>query len=120
MQIYITAFLLLSARPLPPLAFSIPLSPSFVFPVTYLGDPSSFARGANIHPLSSLVSYQLFSPYYLTHPEGTPQITLHIYIDDINNMAVPSDTVILIKFTPLFSSMYDLNRILNLFFLRIH
>ncbi len=39
MQIYITAFLLMSARPLPPLAPSIPLSPSFVFPVTYLEIP---------------------------------------------------------------------------------
>ncbi len=52
--------------------------------VYLLGDPSSFARGANIHPLLSLVSYQLSSPCCLTYPEGTPQIKLHIYIDNIN------------------------------------
>ncbi len=58
-----------------------------------LGDPSSYARVANIHPPSSLVSYQLFSPCCLTRPEDTPQIKLHIYIDDITTSAVPSDTV---------------------------
>ncbi len=35
-------------------------------------------------PPSSVVSYQLFSPCSLTHPEDTPQIKLHIYKDDIN------------------------------------
>jgi hypothetical protein len=35
-----------------------------------LGDPSSFARGANTHTLLSLVSYQLFSPCYFTHPKA--------------------------------------------------
>ncbi len=54
--------------------------------------PSSCVRGANIHPLSSLVSYQLFSPCCLTRPKDTPQIKLHIYIDDITASAVPSDT----------------------------
>ncbi len=39
-------------------------------PVYLLGDPYSFARGANIHPLLSLVSYQLFSPCFLTHPKA--------------------------------------------------
>jgi hypothetical protein len=66
-----------------------------ISPFYLLGDPSSFARGANIHPLSSLVSYQLYSPCWLTHPEGTPQIKLHIYIDDINTSAVPSDTLMI-------------------------
>ncbi len=49
----------------------IPLLHS-IFLSYLLRDPSSFARGANIHPLPSLVSYQLFSPFCLTHPEGTP------------------------------------------------
>jgi hypothetical protein len=35
-----------------------------------LGDPASFARGSNTHPLLSLVSYQLFSPCYFTHPKA--------------------------------------------------
>jgi hypothetical protein len=56
-------------------------------PFYLLGDPFSCARGANIHPPSSLVSYQLFSSCWLTHPEDTPQIKLHIYIDDINNIS---------------------------------
>ncbi len=58
-------------------------------PVYLLGDPSSFACGANTHPLLSLVGYQLFSPCCLTHPKGTPQIKLCIYIDDINNISRP-------------------------------
>ncbi len=61
-------------------------------PLCLLRDPSSYARGANIHPLSSLASYQLFSPCCLTHPEDTAQIKLHIYIDDITTSAAPSDT----------------------------
>jgi hypothetical protein len=61
-----------------------------------LGDPSSYTRGANIHPLSSLVSYQLFSPCCLTRPEETPQIKLHIYIDNITTSAAPSDTISLL------------------------
>jgi hypothetical protein len=64
-------------------------NPSFYL----LVDSSSYAHGANIHPLLSLVSYQLFSPCCLTHPEDTPQIKLHIYIDDITTSTVPSDTV---------------------------
>jgi hypothetical protein len=58
-------------------------------PVYLLGDPSSFARGANTHPLLSLAGYQLFSPCCLAHPKGTPQIKSHIYIDDINNISCP-------------------------------
>ncbi len=84
-----------------PLLHSIPLFASFVSPVYVLGDPFSFARGANIYPLSSLVSYQLFSPCCLTHPEGTPQIKLHIYIEDINNISPPvwyNDNVLFVKY----------------------
>ncbi len=61
-------------------------------PLYLLGDPSSYVRGANIHPLSFLVSYELFSPCCLTCPEDTPQIKLHIYIDNITTSAAPSDT----------------------------
>ncbi len=61
-------------------------------PLYLLGDPSSYVPGANIYPLSSLVSYQLFSPCCLARPEDTPQIKLYIHIDDITSSAVPSDT----------------------------
>ncbi len=37
-------------------------------PLYLLGDPSSCDRGANIHPLSFLISYQLFPPCCLNHP----------------------------------------------------
>jgi hypothetical protein len=40
-------------------------------PLFYLlGDPASFARGANSHPLLPLVCYQLFSPCCFTHPKA--------------------------------------------------
>ncbi len=58
-------------------------------PVYLLGDPSSFACGANTHSLLSLDGYQLFSPCCWTHAKCTPQIKLHIYIDDINNIIHP-------------------------------
>ncbi len=71
---------------------NLPLLPSLAFPFPFawvnrplylLGDPSSYDRGANIHPLSSLVNYQLSFPCCLNHPEDTPWIKLHVYIDDI-------------------------------------
>jgi hypothetical protein len=47
-------------------------TPSFYL----LGDPVSFARGANTHPLLSLLCYQLFSPCCFTHPRHpTDQVT---------------------------------------------
>jgi hypothetical protein len=74
----------LLTHPLPCLCFiPLPLHLS-TLPFYLLEDPFSCARGVNIHPSSSLVIYQLFSPCCLTHPEDTPQIKLHIYIDDIN------------------------------------
>ncbi len=56
------------------------INPSFYS----LGDPSSFARGANTHPLLSLVSYQLFSLAVSPTPR---HLTLHIYIYNINNIS---------------------------------
>ncbi len=41
------------------------------YPFYLIGDPFSCDRGANIHPLSSLVSNQLFTPCCLTQPEDT-------------------------------------------------
>jgi hypothetical protein len=76
MRMYVVAFL-----------FCQPTPCFILFPFYLFGDPSSYARGANIHPPSSLVSYQLFSPCCLTHPEDTPQIKLHIYIDNISNIS---------------------------------
>ncbi len=63
-------------------------------PLFYLlGDPSFGDRGANIHPLSSLVSNQLFTPCFLTLPGDTQRFMLHVYIDDITTSATLSDTV---------------------------
>jgi hypothetical protein len=90
MLFWLTRPLLLSLIYPAPLAYS---NPSLYL----LGDPSSYARGANIHPLSSLVSYQLFSPCCLTRPEDTPQIKLHTYIYDITTLAFPSDTLWILK-----------------------
>jgi hypothetical protein len=60
-----------------------------------LGDPSFGDHGANIHPLSSLVSDQLFTPCFATLPGDTPHFMLHVYKDDITTSATLSDTVIL-------------------------
>jgi hypothetical protein len=88
MHLCIVTFLFCQPIPSPPLAS---FNPSYTIcpPVYLLGDPSYFARGANTHPLLPLVGYQLSSPCCLTHPEGTPQIKLHIYIDNINNISRP-------------------------------
>jgi hypothetical protein len=77
---------------------SFPQLRSFGFPhCTYqspffylLGDPSFGDRGANIHPLSSPVSDQLFIPCFLTLPNPSrrhPWFMLHVYIDDITTLA---------------------------------
>jgi hypothetical protein len=58
-----------------------------------LGDPSFGDRGVNIHPLSSLVSDQLFTRCFLTLPGDTPRFMLHFYIDDITTSATLSDTM---------------------------
>jgi hypothetical protein len=66
-------------------------------PLYYLlGDPSFGDRGANIHPLSSLVSDQLFTPCFLTLPNPSrrhPRFMLHVYRDDIRTSATLSDTI---------------------------
>jgi hypothetical protein len=62
-------------------------------PLFYLlGVLSLSDRGANIHPLSSLVSDQLFTPCFLTLRGDTPRFMLHVYIDDITTAATLSDT----------------------------
>ncbi len=66
--------------PLRPFASLIDLlhSPLFerINPLFYLlGDPSFGDRGANIHPLSSLVSDQLLTPSFLTLP-----VTLMVHV----------------------------------------
>ncbi len=61
-----------------------------------LGDPSFGDRGANIHPLSSLVSDQLPTPCFLTLPNPPrrhPWFMLHVYIDDITTSETLSNTV---------------------------
>jgi hypothetical protein len=88
MQIHVVTFPFGQPISCPPFAsFSSPYTACP--PVYLLGDSSSFARGANTHPLLSLVGFQLFSPCGLTHPKGTPQIKLHIYIDHINQIGRP-------------------------------
>jgi hypothetical protein len=77
------------------LAYSIPFC-IINRPLYLIGDPLSYGHGVNIHPLLSLVSYQLSSPCCSTHPEDTLQIKLHIYIDDITTSAAPSDTLNLV------------------------
>jgi hypothetical protein len=60
-----------------------------------LGDPSFDDRGANVHPLSSLVSDQLFTPCFLTLPNPSrrhPWFMLHVYSDDITTSVTLSDT----------------------------
>ncbi len=73
----------------PPLApISRPLlylSPLLTLPLFYLlGGPAFLARGANTHPLLSLVCYQLFTPCCYSHPKAPHRSSYNIYIDDIN------------------------------------
>ncbi len=80
---------------LPSLIHFIPLSER-ISPLFYLlGDPSFGDLGANVHPLSSLVSDQLFTPCFLTLPNPSrqhPWFMLHVYRDDITTLATLSDT----------------------------
>jgi hypothetical protein len=50
---------------------------------------SFLARGANTHPLLSLVCYQLLTLSCITHPDTPYQSGYNIYIDDINNISRP-------------------------------
>jgi hypothetical protein len=76
--------------------FISPLSER-INPLYYLlGDPSFGDRGANVHPLSPLVSGQLFTPCFLTLPNPSqrhPWFMLHVYRDDITTSVTLSDTV---------------------------
>jgi hypothetical protein len=58
-----------------------------------LGDPFFGDHGANIHPLLSLVSDQLFTPCFSTLAGDTPPFILHVYIDNITTSATLFDTL---------------------------
>ncbi len=81
-------------------------------PLFYLlGDPSFGDRGANVHPLSSLVSDQLLTPCFLTLPNPSrqyPWFMLNVYRDDITTSATLSETVII---TLIMKDTYDSIRI---------
>jgi hypothetical protein len=51
-----------------------------------LGEPA-FSRGANTHPLLSLVCYQVLTLCYFSHPNTPHRSGNNIYIDDINNIS---------------------------------
>ncbi len=58
-------------------------------------EPSFGDRGANVHPLSSLVSDQLFTPCFLNLPNPSqqhPWFMLNVYRDDITTSATLFDT----------------------------
>jgi hypothetical protein len=71
------------------------VSPRFILPLLrdptllfyLLGDPASFTRGANTHPLLSLVCYQLFSPCCFTHPK-TPHRSSYIFTQTTSTTSV--------------------------------
>jgi hypothetical protein len=67
----------------PPFASHSPSSHSPLYlpiPLFYLlGEPASLARGANTHPLLSLVCYQLFSPCCFTHPKAPPDQVTYLH-----------------------------------------
>ncbi len=64
--------------------------PSFLLPAFLLTWRTSFlSRGANAHPLLSLVCYQLPNLCYFSHPNTPHRSIYNIYIDDINNTSHP-------------------------------
>jgi hypothetical protein len=74
----------------PSLCFPLPIIPFLLIlanPSFYLlGELAFLACGANTHPLvPGLLSTVL--PLLLYPPQGTPQINLRIYRDDINNIS---------------------------------
>ncbi len=89
---YITTMISCQPTPLlPVLALSCPFY--MIQPFFYLlGDPASFARGANTHPHLSLVCYQLFSPCCFTHPKA-PHRSSYIFTQmTTTTSAIPYDT----------------------------
>ncbi len=50
---------------------------------------SFLARGANTHPLLSLVCYQLPTLCCFSHPNTPYRSSYNIYVDDINNISRP-------------------------------
>jgi hypothetical protein len=65
-----------------------PLLPAFLL----TGRTSFLARGANTHPLLSLVCYQLPTLCCFSHPTTPHRSSHNIYIDDINNISHPHRT----------------------------
>ncbi len=83
------------ANPPPCFPVSLQLAPFIWFNPSFylLGDPASFAHGANTHPLLSLVCYQLFSPCCFTHPKA-PHRSSYIFTQMTSTTsAFPSNTV---------------------------
>jgi hypothetical protein len=78
----------------PPHASHCPLPLCMPIPLTLTlfyvhGKPASLARGANTHPLMSLVCYQLFTLCCFTHSKAPHRSSYSVYIDDINNVSCP-------------------------------
>ncbi len=71
-----------------------PLSPTIL--LTWR--TSFLARGANTHPLLSLVCYQLPTLCCFSHPSTSHRSSYTISIDDINNISRPRLTLKLFKF----------------------
>jgi hypothetical protein len=71
-------------------------APCFLLPTPFTYYPflltwrtSFLARGANTHPLSCLVCYQLLTLCCFTQPDTPHRSSYSIYIDDINNISHP-------------------------------
>jgi hypothetical protein len=81
--------------------FIPPLSERINPPFYLLANPFFVDRGANVHPLSSLVSDQLLTPCSLTLPHPSrqhPKFMLHVYRDNITTSVTLSDTIRLSTF----------------------
>jgi hypothetical protein len=68
--------------------------PLFLLPAFFLTWRTSFlARGANTHPLLSLVCYQLFTLCYFSHPDTPHRSSYNIYMMTSTTSAILSDTL---------------------------
>ncbi len=70
-------------------------TPHFYYPLSLLTWRTSFlALGVNTHPLSSLVCYQLPTLCCFSHPNTPHRSSYNVYIDDINIISRPFDTIL--------------------------